>query len=760
MYAGPRGGVDFGARGAAVRSAGRVVVWSVVPCAVASAALLVGAQVGLGPQRWTAVGCAAFAGVVLALRRYAPLTVLAVLLACAVLNPGAVVTWAAVAVALHAVALHRTAGRAAAGCVAAALAGAVEAAAEGRPPRVALGTALLVFGAAAVVWVLGRAQRRRKADRDSLAAFRAGRAAAPGFAAAAERGRMAAEVHDTAAHRLTGIAVSAAAALRLDDPARSAEALRYAAAEGRRALADLDRLAVARPGGAAVTLADIDALAARHGVGYARAVEAVPPQIAEVAHRVVTEALTNAARYAAGAAVRIGLDGGTDALTVTVQDSGGRAAVPGLGGGHGLDGLRATVAAVGGTLTATRSATATTGTGPGTATTGTGTGWTVRAELPLAAPLAAPRRGRRLPRWRGPSSLDWCLVVLAVALSLGADLCSDAIPSGYGGLLPATLVVLLSGLHALPLGWRLRAPALSLAAVLASLLLWLGCDLAVRAQPPLSDVFLVRWWVELTLVYAVGAYLARFGWLAPLAVAAVGGLVLAAGPGISGSRAGAGAVLGCALAVPTFAVWWLGRRTARRRDRRAADLARARARLAADTAEAVRRERLRIADGLVRTTREHLRALVTAADAGALEPVLERARAALAALRQQLGELRSAEAPGDPVDPVDPPPTMGAAMALAARYHATVRYSPAPRTLSVTLEVAAYRATAMLLADGASLTVLHHGAGVELSGPHPQDRHTRRRLAALADALGGTLSTARDGAALVWLPEVSPWRSR
>jgi signal transduction histidine kinase len=734
--------------------------------------LLVAAQAALGPHGWPSLACAGFAGAVLALRRYAPLAVLAVLLANALLatallgtatGTGTVAVWAAVALALYTVALHRTAGRAAAGGAAAALAGAAAAAAQGRPPQEVLGTALVVLGVAAVVWALGRSHRRRRADLDALAAFRAGCVSAPGFAAAAERGRMAAELHDAAAHRLTGIAVSAAAALRLDDPARITEALRHASAEGRRTLAELDRLAAAEPPGPRVTLADIDALAARHGVAYHRTVRTLPPRIAEAVHRVVTEALTNAARYAGDAPVRVSLDAGADPgaapgtrLTVTVQDSGGHAAAPGLGGGHGLAGLRRTVAAVGGALTA-----APTAADPAAAPTAdpAGTGWTVRADLPLTAPRRPSRRGRwgHLPRWRGPSSLDWALVLLAVALSLGADLLSGGLPHSYGGLLPTALVVPLAGLHALPLGWRRRAPALSLAAVLATLLLWLALDLALRAQPPLSDVFLVRWWVELTLVYAVGAYLPRHGWPAPLAVAAVGGLVLAEGPAISGSRAGAWAVLCCALAVPAFAVWSLGRRTARRRDRRAAAQAHLRAELAGDTAEAVRRERRRIADGLARTTRAQLRAVVAAADAGSLEPALERTRAALAALRQQLTDLNPAATPDDP------PPTLVGAISLATRYNATVRYAtvpaPAPGGLPAALEVAAYRAAAMLLADGAALTVLHHGGGVELSGPRPQDPHTRHRLHALADAVGGTLSTARDGAALVWLPEVSPWRS-
>nr|BFE58164.1 hypothetical protein GCM10020063_026900 [Dactylosporangium thailandense] len=88
------------------------------------------------------------------------------------------------------------------------------------------------------------------------------------------------------------------------------------------------------------------------------------------AYRVVQEALTNAAKHAAGATVAAELRYAADGLTVEVTDTGGvPGSVAGPGGGHGLTGLRARVEAAGGALTA------------GPASTG---GFRVTAHFPIA----------------------------------------------------------------------------------------------------------------------------------------------------------------------------------------------------------------------------------------------------------------------------------------------------------------------------------------------------------------------------------------
>ncbi|MFF8917278.1 hypothetical protein ACF08M_29200 [Streptomyces sp. NPDC015032] len=276
----------------------------------------------------------------------------------------------------------------------------------------------------------------------------------------------------------------------------------------------------------------------------------------------------------------------------------------------------------------------------------------------------------------------------------------------------------------------------------------------------MSDIFLVYGWVELTLAYSAGVYLPfRRGLFAPLAVAAVGGLALASGKGITGSRVAAWVVLTCMLALPAFAVWSWGRRTARRRDRlRAAD-ARQRALLDGDADAAVHEQRLRFAAGLRGTALRHAQAVVAAAEAGNLRTVREEAHAGLTALRGLLSGLRGRDS-DDVSDGEDaPPPTASGIAALARRYGGAVQYIGPRHPLPAAVEVFAYRIASTLMAVGVTLTVRRVHDGVEVSGPAPAVPGVERQLRAVADAAGGTLSTTDRGAVRVWLPEVFPSQS-
>ncbi|MEH0579284.1 histidine kinase [Streptomyces sp. B21-108] len=651
-------------------------------------------------------------------------------------------------ITVHLLAVRRTAGSSLTGAVVLTLAVAAFPAVRGEPPHYVAGVALTAGGVLAVVWATGRSRRQRSARRSALADYEAGTAAVPLFAALAERDRLAAELHDVAAHRLTGIVVAAGAALRLVDRERTGDALRHADEAGREAVRELERLTELDATAAGFT--EVDALAAAHAVDYRRTVDQAPAGSAEATYRVVREALTNAARYAEGATVRVRIEptddrdkpvraGGDHLFVVTVTDDGGTAVEPGLGTGRGLAGLAATVTATGGTFRA------------GPVGHGRGAGWSVRASLPAATVLPL----RRWPLWRGTAALDYALVALAIALSLGASLLSADVPAPFGGLLPALVTVVLSGLHAVPLAWRSRAPGRALAAVLSALLLWWACDRTGWTQPPVSDVFLVYGWVELTLVHSVGVRLPwRRGLVAPLAVAAVGGLALASGSGITGSRTAAWAVLAGVLALPALAVWSWGRRTARRHERRWAADARRRVLLDGDADAAVSAQRLLFATGLRDTALRHARAVVAAAEEGDLRAVREEARAGLTALRDLLSGLRAEDAADDA-----PPPTVSGITALAARHGAVVRYVGARRPLPAAVEVFAYRTASALMAVGVTLTVRTLPDGVEVCGPAPAVPAVERRLRALADAAGGTLSTTDRGAVRVWLPEAFPWRS-
>jgi hypothetical protein len=344
-----------------------------------------------------------------------------------------------------------------------------------------------------------------------------------------------------------------------------------------------------------------------------RTARVVPPAVASLAHRIVREALTNIMRYAQGApaAVRIAADRG--GFTVTVLDGGGSRTAGDVGSGLGIAGLRTRVEAVGGTLEA----------GPA------GPGWRLRAWLPWqpgAAPGSPPRSGAtpagRTGAGAGAAVRDRAMVVLALGLSTGAVLVPGGdSPDPLAAPMPAALLVTLLVLHALPLAWRRLAPGPALVAALAIQIAWLAGTAAGWTRHDPAETFLWCWWVELALVYAVGAYrpASGLGFAAPLAVAAVGGAALGAGAGITGNRAAAGAVLGVMLAVPLAAAWLTGRLAGARRSRRSAAEAAARKTVQRHADRAAMSERTRIADGLSGTARVHATSALAAAEAGRLD---------------------------------------------------------------------------------------------------------------------------------------------
>ncbi|MEV4309221.1 histidine kinase [Nonomuraea sp. NPDC049624] len=590
------------------------------------------------------------------------------------------------------------------------------AAAGGWPPRALAGVALVAGGVGAVVWAFGRAHRRGRTRRAALAAHRSARSRAAAAVADAVRLRMAAELHDTAAHRLTGIAVAAASALHVADPAMRESALRHAG--------DAARLARAELAGAQDAVRDlpaIDALVAgRPGadparVGYRRTAVTAPPEVAAAAYRVVREGLTNAARYAGGARVDVAVLGEPGRLTVEVRDTGGTREHDDLGTGHGLSGLATTVAAAGGTLTA----------GPDAG------GWTVRAAFP--APAGPPPFRRAW--WRGRRAWDAALAGLALALTVGASLLPGGTPAPREFLVLGPLFVL----HAVPLWWRVRRPAWSLAAMLSIH----PVAMAGLTPTPAGDLFLWAWWVELAQLYAFGAHHPRRrGVLAIAAVGLVGGLALALGPGIAGDRTAAWAVLATAVALLSAPAWAAGVLVARARARRRAAATAERDLLAARLADVARGERERIVEGLRGTAARHADAVVAAAGKGDLAAVRDAARAAIDTLRRLLDELRR------PAGADGPPPTLAGLEVLAARRQSGVRHVGAPDGLTPELEVGVFRAVEELAGERITVSYLPDGVLVEGTAA----RRARSRLHTLADGYGGTLDTGGPGDVRVWLP--------
>ncbi|WP_238006945.1 histidine kinase [Dactylosporangium sp. AC04546] len=682
-----------------------------------------------------AVAVVAF-GALLYRRRSPELALLCTALATALSEDLATVAIAgpvAVVLTSYGLVVHRTAVVSAVGVAAVVLGLAVAAAFQGASLRAAAGAALVFGAVGGAVWAVGRLRRRIRVDKDAAAAFRAASDGLAPFAVAEERRRLAAELHDVAAHRLTAIVVSAGAALRLANPALREGAVEHAVNAGRQAVEDLDRLVtLAEPDHEAGNAA-IDALVAQHpSVRYEHTAAALPPTVTGLVYRIVREALTNIMRYAEGAATTVRIAAGDGWVSIDVLDDGGTSAAGDLGTGRGLAGLRARVEAAGGSLEA----------GPA------GPGWRVHARLPARSD---PATGTPTLNAAGGAIRDRALVVLALGLSMGAVLLPSADdPDPLASPVPAMLLVALLTLHALPLAWRRLAPGPALCAALAILLAWLGCTTAGWTRLDPAETFLWCWWVELALVYAVAAYRPanRFGLGAPLAVAAVGGAALGAGAGITGNRIAAAAVLAVMLTGPLIATWVVGRLVAARRSRQAAAEAREREALLRRAEGAARNERFRIADGLRRSAREHAVSAVAAAEAGRLDEVATQARAGLHALRKLLHGL--------PEDTPDPPPAVAALADLAARRRSSLRYIGAPRPLPAPLEVVAHRAGAALITDGAAVVVTYtdNGLGMEVRRRPPAGRDLVRPLRHLVDAAGGSVTLDTDRTTVrVWLPE-------
>lgn len=184
-------------------------------------------------------------------------------------------------------------------------------------------------------------------------------------AAAAERARIARELHDIVAHGMSVMVVQAAAARRTlrDDPERATEALRSIEVTGRDALAELRRLlgvlrreeredlALApQPG-----LAQLPALVRRFtdaGLAVDLVVEAdgrgLPAGADLSAYRIIQEALTNTLKHAAATRARVAVRSDADGVEVEVTDDGRGHTSVADGEGSGLIGMRERVRFFGG----------------------------------------------------------------------------------------------------------------------------------------------------------------------------------------------------------------------------------------------------------------------------------------------------------------------------------------------------------------------------------------------------------------------------
>ena len=239
------------------------------------------------------------------------------------------------------------------------------------------------FPVVPVWWAMNVRQQREIAQAERARADQLARIAELDrrAAVAAERSRMARDLHDVIAGHLSAIAIQSAAALSMMD--RTADMRSVLASVRENSLASLTEMRAmigllraddAKPGEdrtAPARLADLEPL-----LGSARAAgltvdaniqirQKLPVAVDLSAYRIIQEALTNAVKHAPGSRVEVAVDTRRGELVITVTNA--APAQRSGNGGIGLVNMRERAQAVGGKLTA----------GPQDGL------WRVRAELPV-----------------------------------------------------------------------------------------------------------------------------------------------------------------------------------------------------------------------------------------------------------------------------------------------------------------------------------------------------------------------------------------
>lgn len=225
--------------------------------------------------------------------------------------------------------------------------------------------------AVAVAWLWGENLRSRRARwaamEERASRLEAEREQRDREAVAAERLRIARELHDVVAHSMSVIAVQSGVANHVIDsrPAEARRALATIESTSRSALVELRRLlGVLRQGDDTVGslepspgMAELDRLAGQvrdAGLKVELRVEGepgnLPPGVDLSAFRIVQEGLTNVLRHGGGVA-RVLVRYGPGSVAVEVTDDGRPDGADTAGSGHGLIGMRERVAVFGGELT-------------------------------------------------------------------------------------------------------------------------------------------------------------------------------------------------------------------------------------------------------------------------------------------------------------------------------------------------------------------------------------------------------------------------
>jgi signal transduction histidine kinase len=374
-----------------LRSAAHRVSASDASDAVLGAVLFATAEletIGQGDSTAFAVAVPFFT-LTLAWRRRAPFAVVVVaaaaLVAAAVAGPlefSSVAALLAIVAVLYSAGAHLPRRAAALGLAAMLAAATIEEALQGGGD--------LIFAAVtfAAPWLIGRGVREQRLQEsalaDAVARLEQERDRNAGLAVAAERLRVARELHDTVAGLLNVVVVQAAVAEQCahEDVQRAADALAAVHESGRLAGGDLRRLlgvlrdptewARVEPAPGLDRVDDLVALARSAGLSVelttTGACGPLPTGLEVSAYRILQEALTNVVKHAHGARADVEVRYTPDAIELVVRDGGGERTLAVGPGGHGLVGMRERTALFGGELQAAPTADG---------------GFAVRARLPL-----------------------------------------------------------------------------------------------------------------------------------------------------------------------------------------------------------------------------------------------------------------------------------------------------------------------------------------------------------------------------------------
>jgi signal transduction histidine kinase len=222
--------------------------------------------------------------------------------------------------------------------------------------------AAVAFGVAVHYHRAYAANARERADRMAEA-----RAETARRQAAEERLRIARELHDAFGHTMAAVSVQAGVAVhvmrrRPEQAAAALTTIKRVSDEGltevRTLLAILRGDDLEHPARALDQLESLLDLVRAEGVRAELTVRGerrtLPATVDLAAFRIVQESLTNVRKHAKAQAVEIVVRYDVDRIEMTITDdgAGGAASGPEPGGGHGIDGMRARAAALGGQLTA------------------------------------------------------------------------------------------------------------------------------------------------------------------------------------------------------------------------------------------------------------------------------------------------------------------------------------------------------------------------------------------------------------------------